>query len=55
MQQTPYLDVYPISKLSEKSMARVEQLLLTGAAALDSASDFAFVRTDSETHRQLAQ
>ncbi len=55
MRQTPYLDVYPISKLSEKSMARVEQLLLTGAAALDSASDFAFVRTDSETHRQLAQ
>ena len=50
-----WLEVYSTAGLSEASMAKVEELMLQGAAALDSASETAIVLANSDVHRLLVQ
>jgi len=50
----PYLEVYSLKQLGEAGREKVEQLMLSGAAALDSASDVAIVVGDADVHRILA-
>ena len=53
--QKRYLEFYSFQQLGIDGMATVETLMLNGSAALDSASEYALVVGDSETHRQLSK
>ncbi len=49
-----WIEIYDLEQLGRDGMSKVEQLMLSGTAALDPAADVAIVLADSATHRDLS-